>query len=171
MNFLPIAASDMDIVIGIIAVVGWILAQIFGRKKSGAPSETPPQESTRPANPQDELRKFFEEMEKNLNPQAEPKPVAPPPPPVPSPRRHIHFKSEKMHSRAYEPIPTHDVPVVTAREAAQAFMEASPQSPATVPLMTATLAPRPPIEGIRDPWALRKMIVTMEVLGKPVALR
>ena len=72
-------AADMDVIIGVIAVVGWILAQIFGKKK-GDPSqqeESPPPTGTT-LDPRDELRKFFEELEKSAKPQA-------PPPPLPLP--------------------------------------------------------------------------------------
>ena len=169
MNFFPIAATDMDMVIGIIAVATWILAQIFGRKKSDTPPDSPSQAPGLPTDPQDELRKFFEDMARGGSP--EPRPAAPHPP-LPPPRTHVHVKREKAWIRVPEPSPAQDVPVLTAREAAPAFMDPGIPIPATVPVVTSTLPPRPPvIEGIQDPLALRKMIITMEVLGKPVALR
>ena len=66
MNFLPIAASDMDVIIGIIALIGWIAAQVMGKMKGGDKTAPPPGDTAAPTDPQDELRKFFEEMEKVL---------------------------------------------------------------------------------------------------------
>lgn len=175
MNLFPIAATDMDMIIGLIAVVTWILAQIFGRKKTDSTPRGPAPDSTSPVDPRDELRKFFEEMEKTMKPAAEPKPSAPPPP-LPPPRSHSHPRREAGRSRAFAPPAVapqeQSLPVPSAQEAAQAFMEPpTGKGPASL-VASVPLPHRPPvIEGIQDPASLRKMIVTMEVLGKPVALR
>ena len=176
MNVFPIAASDMDVVIGIIAVVGWILSQVLGRKKGGDPSAAPPDgEPTPSANPQDELRKFFEEMGKTVKPQAEVKPV-PPPPPLPS-RAHTQQKRERPIPRIRkqeEPRPqvlTRPEPVVMAPSAL--FNEPEIAQRYALPATVTSSANRVSLlmPEIQDPTALRKMIITMEVLGKPVALR
>lgn len=176
MNFLPIAASDMDMVIGIIAVIGWIVAQILAKLKGGDKTAPPPGEAPTPtAAPQDELRKFFEEMEKTLKPQEEPKPVQIPVPPPPRPThrpsrtQHEHV-THSVRVQTAEPAFVRETPSQTAEEAARVFMKAVERA-TTVPALPPL--PQPPLipEGLRDPQALRKMIVTMEVLGKPVALR
>lgn len=163
MNAFFIAASDMDMIIGIIAVVGWILAQIFGRKK-GDPSrqeESPPQPGTT-LDPRDELRKFFEELEKSAKPQ-------PLPPPVLQPK----VRREKPVSRSPEPrqetLPAQSRPAYSAAESAQAFtrMGTVPSHP---PAMASATLPST-LPGLRDPQALRKYIVATEILGKPIALR
>lgn len=166
MNAFFIAASDMDMIIGIIAVVGWILAQIFGRKK-GDPSrqeESPSQPGT-PLDPRDELRKFFEELEKSPPPQA-------PPPPVPPPVRQ-NVQRERPVPRSPEPRPetrsSQNRPAYSAAQSALAFtrMDAVPSHP---PAMASASLP-PTLPGLREPHALRKYIVATEILGKPIALR
>lgn len=160
-------------VIGIIAVIGWIVAQVLGKMKGGNKTAPPPGETTTPtSDPQDELRKFFEEMERNLKPQPEPKQVVvpPPPPPVrPAYKKHEHVAAP-VRVHAAEPAVYRDVPEKSAEEAAREFMRGMERA-ARVPVARthpqSSLMP----EGLRDPQALRKMIVTMEVLGKPVALR
>lgn len=181
MNLLPIAASNGDLIIGVIAVVIWIATQIAGRKK---PGEQNPEQTPGPvANPQDELKKFFEEMEKNLKGEPEappplPKPVqvrptlAPakrPPPPIPS----QHPERAVTWTKSVEPKPVPVMamaPVRTAEESARVFLrEAKSVRAAAIP--TPVFAPSPLIPELRDRVALRKAIVAMEILGKPVALR
>jgi len=175
LNLFPIAASDMDVIIGIIAVVGWILSQVMGRKKGGDPSAPPDGEPTPSENPQDELRKFFEEMGKTVKPQAEVKPP-PPPPPVPT-RAHTQQKRERPIPRIRkqeEPKPREmmrPAPVVMAEPGIFSEPEIVPRFalPATATSSSNKISMLMP--EIQDPVALRKMIITLEVLGKPVALR
>lgn len=172
MNFLPIAASDLDMIIGIIAVIGWIVAQVIGKMKGGDKTAPPPGESNSPnADPQDELRKFFEEMEKTLKPQPEPKPVVVPPPPlrrVNAPRPEPVVAPARV--RVAEPAIAWEAPVNRAEVAAGMLMKVTERLATQSAPRTSTHPDLLP-EGLRDPKALRKMIVTMEVLGKPVALR
>lgn len=174
MTLFPIAATDMDVIIGIIAVIGWILAQVLGRKKEGTPSERPPDSTTAPADPQEELRKFFEEMERSLKPPPppEPEPARPPPLPASPPRRRRAPAPQPVAMAAAPVAEVLEPPVRAAAEAAQAFIHAT-----TVATARAGVAPSLPpqsplmLEGLHNPAALRTMIVAMEVLGKPVALR
>ncbi len=176
MNFLPIAASDMDMIIGIIAVIGWIVAQVMGKKKAGDKTEPVPGETVAPDNPQDELRKFFEEMEKTLKPAEQPRTV--PPPPLPSPplqTKPLQAKPRRerpvaVHTHTVESVPAYPSPLESAQEAARVFMRAAERA-AAVPTIPKVPKPTLVLEGFHDRVALRKMIVTMEVLGKPVALR
>ena len=167
MTLFPIAASDMDVIIGIIAVVGWILAQIFGKKK-GDPSqqtESPP-EAGPSLDPRDELRKFFEDLEKAGKPQAPPPPVAPPPQ-LPHPHKEKPVRHRPEPKR--ESLSPQNRPVYSAAESAQAFARMSP-SPIHSPAM-ATRTHTPVFPELRNPHALRKYIVATEILGKPIALR
>lgn len=172
MTLWPIAASDMDVIIGIIAVIGWILAQVLGRKKGNGPSEQAPPDSGAPVDPQDELRKFFEEMEKTLKPQPEPVPQpAPPPPPV---RVKPSKRHRQVHREEPPPVdvgPSLKAPVESAAQASVAFMQAAQKmtEASVVPSLAYPALVRP--EELKDPATLRKMVVAMEVLGKPVALR
>ena len=168
---LPIASSDMDVIIGIIAVVGWILSQVLSRKKGGDPTAPSHGEPTPPPlDPQDELRRFFEEMKRSVSPPEEPVKKVVPPPPVmraqPQPKRErpanrIRKQEEPRPSVLSTPAYVSSSPMLN---------EPEPQFTLPVTLPTARsvslLMPE-----IRDPVALRKMIITMEVLGKPVALR
>lgn len=179
MNFLPIAASSLDTIIGIVAVIGWILIQVLGRKKNGESGDAPPPSDPSGNDPQDELRKFFEEMEKTLKPEP-PKPVSAPstpPPLVPPPLvRNVRPKREpntvQAHNSRMEPSTLEERPLKSAEEAAQAFMKTVSRA-ATIPRMAIPEVQPGYIvpDELRDPVTLRKMIVTMEVLGKPVALR
>jgi len=173
MIFLPIAASDMDMVIGVIAVIVWIASQVLARKKSGtAPG---PESPTPIAEPQDELRKFFQEMEKTVKPREEPQPAAPPPPPPPQ-RSVVHPKRERPAHRTRTHEEPHAPPLIFTEPV---FATPAPvfASPDTVPRLSVSAAVIPtsiysPMAAeLHDPVALRKMIVTMEVLGKPIALR
>ena len=168
----------MDTIIGIVAVIGLILMQVLAKKKNGESTGTPPPEPPSGSDPQDELRKFFEEMEKTLKPEP-PKPVfipSAPPPPPPPPRAKSRPKREpntaRVHNSRSEPTTLSERPFQSAKEAAQAFMKTVSRA-ATIPRI-----PVPAIHSayinsneLRDPMALRKMIVTMEVIGKPVSLR
>ncbi|MEI8140158.1 MAG: hypothetical protein WCI03_09860 [bacterium] len=169
MNLFLIAASDMDVIIGIIAVIGWILAQIFGRKK-GDPSrqEGSPSESSPPLDPQDELRKFFEGLEEKVKPPAPPqRPVAPPP---------LHQKThrEKSVRRSHEP----QMETLSSQiRGENQMLESVTAFQATVVQPALTQGWNKPtrctsaMPELHNPTTLRKFIIANEILGKPVALR
>ena len=75
MGFFTVAAVNMDLIIGIMAVVGWVIAQALGNKKNPSPPSRPrPPPSTGPGdmiNPNDDLRKFFQDLERGLTGQGE----------------------------------------------------------------------------------------------------
>lgn len=92
------AKVDPEGLIGFIVVVGWIVAQIAGAVKAvkargrqePSASSAPPESSTAmpttaspTASPEDELKKFLKELERNLQGRAEPTVVHTAPPPVP----------------------------------------------------------------------------------------
>jgi len=168
MNLFFIAASDMDVIIGIIAVVGWILAQIFGKKKADTtPQAESPPEAGGPVDPGDELRRFFEEIEKKVKPPALPHPVAPPPP---QQKTHREKSSRRSHEQRQETLSSQKQPQYSALEAAQVFQAGVVSSPARSPALArpaATLA----MPELRNSITLRKFIIANEILGKPIALR
>jgi hypothetical protein len=168
MNLFLIAASDLDVIIGIIAVVGWILAQIFGRKK-GDPSsqEGSPADSSTPIDPQDELRKFFEGLEEKVKAPAPQRPVAPPP---------LQQKTHKEKSvrRSHEP----------QTETLSSQLRAEYQVPVSITAFQAAVEQPALTQGggkptrctsampeLHNPVTLRKFIIANEILGKPIALR
>ena len=173
MNFLPIAASDMDVVICIIAVIGWILSLVVGRKKTGSPSEQPPTEAPPSANPQDELRKFFEEMEKTLKPAEAQPPTLPPPPPrsIRPPAQPKRERPPRRFPALPEQSPAPSSPLTVFTAPTPPTIELPIIASSTVPTVTRLPSAVSMTEGLHDPVTLRKMIVSMEVLGKPVALR
>jgi len=166
----------MDMVIGVIAVVIWIATQIAGRKKPG--DQTPEQMPGPVAEPQDELRKFFEEIEKNIKGPVETAPAQPPPKPVMVPVRpppsipaQAPVRATSWTSHA-ETTPLRTFATAPARAADDSAPvvpgKIKPARPAISPPLSIT---SPLMPELRDPIALRKAIVALEILGKPVALR
>lgn len=169
-----IAASNMDMIIGIIAVVGWILAQILGKRKGA----TPPQDNSTPegaptSDPRDKLRKFFEELEKPAEELAPAplKPTAPsgqfktrPPPTGISPGMLHPAQPQK---------PTHNTgtpPDLRCRSYPESIGPAEPsllQQAARDKLHPLHSLPMP---GFRNLAALRQFIIASEILKKPIAL-
>jgi hypothetical protein len=165
MGHLPIAVVDMDLVIGVVAVIVWLIVQAVGKKNKDAPSSTPmPSEPMDSSSPGDELRKFFEDMEKAGGAEP-PQPVVPPPPP---PRRAAR---PKHAARAHVQAP----PEETILPPPLVPVSASPQNaPALVPIMEPIKLHAPThkwAKGYACPENLRKMMVAREVLGPPLALR
>ncbi len=83
---LPIASSDFDILIGVIAAIGWVVMQIMGKasKTKTPPSthmagaagpETPPENAGPLSDPAEELRRFFQRLEGARNSDDTPKTV------------------------------------------------------------------------------------------------
>jgi hypothetical protein len=168
------AASNMDMIIGIIAVVGWILAQILGKKKGA----TPPQDNSTPVgapsnDPRDELRKFFEELE---NPPEELAP-APLKPTAPSgqlkTRPAPKGSSSGMLHLAQPQKPNHNTgtpPGLRCRSYPESIGPAEPsllQQAARDKLHPLHSLPMP---GFRNLAALRQCIIASEILKKPIAL-
>ena len=167
MNLFPIAASDMDVIIGIIAIVGWILSQIFSKKKAD-PSQTEGSapEAGAPIDPRDELKKFFAELEKAANPQPPPPPVTPPPLPK---KGHKEKPSRRTPESRTETLASLHRPAFPATESTQGFQAAITPSFISPVLVKSALPMAMP--ELRNPAALRKFIIANEILGKPIALR
>ncbi len=174
MGTFSIAAIDMDMVIGIIAVVGWIIAQALSKKGKSAPPH-PPAPSTgehgQPLGPQDELRKFFQDLEKGLSSQTEHPAPAPPPPPArarPHPRPARHSETPRSHGTILPP----PSPVSLAEPALVVMPEVSIPATATEKAQRWTNKTQHKwATGFTRPDTLRQMIVATEVLGAPLALR
>lgn len=192
----PIAAVSVDAVIGIIAVVVWLILQ--GAAKRGG-SNTPnqptpppsPGNAGDPVNPQDDLRRFFEELEKGLSRQAQPPepPATAPqqPPPIPPVRQrsvtqaHLHREevSARQPVRAAKPASSPQPATVAPAVRPAAGFTWSPQFPETASAITTLRISDHPEHSdkqrapsqYRSRKSLRQMIVGAEVLGKPVALR
>ncbi|MEI7881293.1 MAG: hypothetical protein WCI95_10500 [bacterium] len=168
MNLFFIAASDMDVIIGIIAVVGWILAQIFGKKKADTPPQAgSPPEAGAPVDPGEELRRFFEEIEKKVKPPTLPQPVAPPPL---HQKTHREKSSRRSHEQRQETLSSQKQPQYSAAEAAQVFQAERVASFASSRTLARPAAPLAMPE-LRNSITLRKFIIANEILGKPIALR
>lgn len=171
MGLFFIAASDLDMIIGIIAVVGWILAQIFGKKKTDdAPQEPSPPGEHPSRDPRDELRKFFDELEKATKPPEESRPPAMPPPlqqapPRKKPARQVHVHGPRVET--FTPQARPDYATLATPLTFQAAQEAASSSPAAV----VGRIHSPAMPELRHPRALRKFIMANEILAKPVALR
>lgn len=171
MGLFFIAASDLDMIIGIIAVVGWILAQIFGKKKADDSPQGPVSPDSSPSlDPRDELRKFFDELEKVNKPQETGRTAVPPPPlqqapPRERPVRRIQASEPRVATITHQPQP--DYTTFNTPLAFHAMQEAIPSVPAIVVKPTQS----PIMPELRHPRSLRKFIIANEILGKPVALR
>ena len=192
-------AMSGDAVIGLIAVVIWIWLSIAGKRSKPSQKTQPPPLVPMPgdaSSPKDELRKFFEDLEKGLNasPPAEgtegmPAPVVPAAPPPPLPSRPAHRRAPRPTSRPVpiapaKPVTVESLPVAAMAAAAEAMSDA-PQVTRlahvafpdirfaeTTASAAATPTPvRPRLEILRSYDGLRNAIVAAEVLGTPVGLR
>lgn len=176
MSLFPLAASNMDAVIGVIAVVVWILSQVLSRKKGDAPPGAPDEPSA-PLDPQAELRRFFEQMERSTTPGEPPPEERPAPPPQRIPVHHKRppplrvRRTESQPPPLVEPTPVQVVPPAPVFDDLTLLPANQPARLAGTAAITAASAYSPAMQDLRDPTALRRMIVAMEVLGKPVALR
>jgi len=165
MNLFSIAASDMDVIIGVIAVVGWILSQILSKKKidpSQQEGSTP--EAGTSTDPREELRKFFEDLEKT-NKSPAPQPPAVPPAPPPHHRTHKEKFARRIHEPRIETLSIQQSLAVSTTEASPAFQGMVTPKPLATP--THPMA----MPELRNPTTLRKFMIANEILGKPVALR
>lgn len=192
----PIAALSFDAIIGIVAVVIWLIMQ--GAAKRGgpnAPRQPPPSEPdvNDPMNPQDDLRRFFEELEKGIAKQSKPAGAEPSeipqPPPIPTtqPRPVTQAQLQRKPTIRKQPaqvpaIPSRPVPVAAAVPApapASRDFSWNVQFPETKSSIT-TLRISDDNDSDRhneiskqlhSRQKLRQMIVSAEILGKPIALR
>ncbi len=198
----PIAAANLDAVIGVIAVVVWLILQGLSKRGGANTPPTPPPASGDgdSSTPQDDLRRFFEELEKGVSRQASnpaptppelPPPTAPKPPPVRQQgltRADVHGKSV---SAKRQPPTASPVPVSIPLPAR--ITPAAPKPPSTEfawnldfpetlsSITTLRISDHPdhsdqagkqrPPSPYYSRKTLRQMIVGTEVLGKPVALR
>ncbi len=196
----PIAVTDFDTIIGIIAVVAWLIIQAVAKSRksdtSAPPPPPPPGRAGEPVSPQDDLRRFFEELEKNLNQQSQspaPSQPAAPPPVPPSIPRPVKVQSAVRPHRPARPAPqvrapqpeAEPVPVqspITSNIAEpREFNWEMPHEPAAIPSFA--IAGVPGISGaipaaqprrprhFRSRETLRQWVVGSEILGKPVGLR
>jgi hypothetical protein len=173
MGTLPLAALDMDMVIGIIAVVGWIIAQALSKKQPAPPPPPVPGagEHGHIPNPADDFKKFFENLEKGLSgqsaPPARPLPVPTPPRSRPHPHRPPKVPQtvppgESLPAR-FQPRPEETSPWGLDEGAAPSAGLENAQRWNTPRHKWA--------DGYSHPDTLRRMIVATEVLGTPLALR
>lgn len=198
----PIAVTDFDTIIGVIAVVAWLILQAVAKSRkndrSASPPPPPPGQAGEPVSPQDDLRRFFEELEKNLNQSSRPAaPAQPPglPPAIPPPARVTRpaprVTAAAQHSRpaasprpapAAAVVPQAKEPVapITAAPEPQEFKWDLPHEPSPAPAMAAGLV-APPVAAssaqgrrtrhFRSRDAMRQAVIGSEILGKPLALR
>ncbi len=167
MKFFPLAASDTDMIIGIIAVVGWILAQIFSKEK-GAPTHPKgtPQTARTPPDPTEELRKLFDELKK------EEKPAPPPPLTAISPMQY-NLPKEKSAHRIHEP---RTETLASQKRSVYFDVEPVPFSPVKIipelnPRSLVAPTHNSALPRLGTPLTLRKYIITNEILEKPIVLR
>lgn len=196
-------AISGDAVIGLVAVVVWVWLSVLGKRAKPDQKTQPPPMIPTPgdaSNPQDELRKFFEDLEKGLKgpPPAEPagpfpseSPAAPPPLPSrptatlrPLPRRVVRRVQETQATTpAPMPAPVAPVPVAAVTPAME-DPQVTRLTRVTFPDIrlegalagTATATPQPGsmsrrLAMLRERDGLQKAILVSEVLGTPVGLR
>jgi hypothetical protein len=164
MSAFPIAVVDMDLVIGVVAVIVWLVVQAAGRKSKGGPP--PPAEPGEPMSPGDELRKFFENMEREAAGDAEESKPAPPPAPIPPRRAGSRPAVRVQVQRRPEEVIEQPVPVPPSAPQPHSLVVAPP-----VELMRHHVPAHKWAKGYACPENLRKMMVAREVLGPPLALR
>lgn len=195
MNLLPVALANGDVIIGIIIAIFWIAAQLANRKAGKNAPPQPPSAPGDPTNPQDEIRKFFEQLEKGLSGD-QTQETAEPPPPAPRPPERPTVMPRPPESRSVPPPPRVPAPAVVqvSRPARTVLAEPQP-SPAELELQrkqillalereAALRAVRKSSSGtgpatrcgalgaqLRHPSSLRQMILASEILAKPVGLR
>jgi hypothetical protein len=190
----PIAALSFDTIIGIVAVVVWLIVQ--GATKRGGPtppSKPPPvPDDNDPLNPQDDLRRFFQELEKGLSPQLPSAEQSPPPPLQPPPITPVKQRSVSQTHLQRKEVPARR-PTPPAKPRSRPIP--IPVTPTTPPAPTGYIwnadfpetesgittlriadesehdASQALIAQFRSRKKLRQMIVGAEIMGKPIALR
>lgn len=174
----PLAAMSGDAVIGIAAVIIWIWLSVMGKRgKPNRPPAPPADGSGEPHDPQAELRKFFETLEKGLNMPSED--AAPPaPPPAPPPARTTTPPPIPRHAPKPPPVRAVVLPEPPAVVAPPPLAAAAPQEsmPELKPTRAAEASPLHPAgslirDALRSREGLRHAIVAAEILGPPVSMR
>lgn len=195
-----ILAIDGSSFIGLVIMGVWIWLAVSGkRSKPGRHTDPPPLvPAPREAEaPQDELRKFFEDLEKGLKapPPAEPaetfpaapvarepQPPAPPPAPRPAQRRALRtapaarprpVMAAPVPVATFAPpeLPVSDDPQVT-QPVRLVFPDARLEGglgAASAPVLSADARRR--LDMLRRSEGLKDAIVLSEILGRPVGLR
>lgn len=193
---LQMFAIGADAVIGLIAMVVWIWLSVASKRKQPDRKTEPPPMMPAPGearSPQDDLRKFFEELEKNLGgagPAQAEEQTPPPLPPASVPRQ----PARKAIRPAASPVRPATVPQ-PAPVAAAAAISPTESSLDDSPLLAATslraldLTAEPAALGthtalrqssvpgkarlalLRSRNGLQNAIVASEVLGTPIGLR
>jgi hypothetical protein len=153
--------------------VGWIIAQALSKQKTTpTPPRPTPKEHGNTLDPNDDFKKFFEDLEAGsggrTEPPHRPAPQAAQPPPVPSAPRH--------QSPRPRPVPRHTEPFRPERLSpiSPSFRELPDMTPAFAEVETVQRWKKPAHKwaaGYTNPETLRQMIVATEVLGAPLALR
>ncbi len=173
-----------DTVFGLVAVAIWIwLSVISNRKKVDRRTQPPPMVGGggSPRDPQSELRKFFETLEKGLDaPSEETEPEAKPagtfqrprtttPPPVP--RRAPRPPPERTVIQL--PLPTPALAVATPPIDADASQYVIPDSRPLVATGSGAspVLSSPRMGALRSLEGLRHAIIAAEILGPPVSMR
>ena len=182
---LYIAASDLNVLIGIVAAVIWVIAQLVSRGSQKRPPAPPPPGGTmpgEPVNPQDELRRFLATLTGETSETAPKEPTPPPKPERPPPARRfpqqptLAAQPRKIPRRPtptppprpapmYQPIvqPVYAPPPVTAARGTPL--------PLVTPIVAESEARRELVSQFRKNMSLRQFVVASEVLGAPLALR
>jgi hypothetical protein len=172
------AAISGDAVIGIAAVAIWIWLSVMGKRSRTDRPAPPAGGQSQPRDPQSELRKFFETLEKGLTvPTEEAEPPATPagafhPAPIPTPPP-VPRKAPRPPPVRAVVLPPPPMAVVPPPLAAAAPLDGVSD---LKPGPGLELSPRPALapfrmEALRSREGLRHAIVAAEILGPPLSMR
>lgn len=185
-------AMDGNAVFGLIAVAVWVWLSIASKKnKAERNTEPPPLVHTpgEPLSPQDELKKFFSDLENGTSaptPDEEPAMHRAPPPPLPPPApKRVMVRPVTRPAPHPAPVTTMPTPAAAVRAPVDApplaelpalapIPELRIMEPALVRGAQARTSPapgRPRLELLRSREGLQSAIVASEVLGAPLGLR
>lgn len=173
-----IVALSGDAVFGLVAVVVWIWVSVMSNRKKANPQTPPPTAAGGPAEPRDpqsELRKFFEALEKGITPPGEePEPAATPPP---VPRQQMRRPAPVHRPAPARPVVREAAPAPVVAIAPEPAMPA-PQNtvPDHLPVPAAGFSAFPVMAShrmgvLRSREGLRYAIIAAEILGPPVSVR
>ncbi len=167
-------AISGDALIGLIAVVVWIVLSVAGKRAKPEQKTTPPPLTPTPGDgqsPQDELRKFFETLEKNMGAPA----TEETPPVQQAPRAPVRArKAVPAPSVAAYYAPPAPASLASPEPAQAPVPEAPAATPSPVPLAVAPAHRAPPriqLDALRSRQGLQYAIVAAEILGSPVSMR
>jgi hypothetical protein len=188
---LPIAATNFNVLFGIIAAIVWVIMQLANKSSPRRPPQRPPPADSAPTQPtstQAELRRFLEDL--TTTEPAEIQEQAPPPPPR---RDRPAARPKAFPKHAAPPALARSAPMRTAPRPPPVPVAAPPRQPEPVyvpeaPGMsaakvemqgmavsaaeTAAMALRKELaDQFRKNTSLRQFMVTSELLAPPLALR